>query len=91
VRAYSHHGHGPRAEQQARYKSATSDSTPHLRRAAGPYNRGNTELPLTAAWTSAHAPKLPWTVGRRIGRAGGHRTLNRSMPEEKAQGVSGML
>jgi hypothetical protein len=57
----------------------------------GPYKRGNTELPLTAAWTSAHAPKLPWTVGRRIGRAGGHRTLNRSMPEEKAQGVSGML
>src|SRR2546422_2663206 len=40
VRAYSHQGHGPRADQQAGYKSATSDSTPHLRRAAGPYKRG---------------------------------------------------
>ena len=27
MRAYSHQGHGPRAEQQAEYKSATSDST----------------------------------------------------------------
>src|SRR6516225_8602602 len=37
VRAYSHQGHGPRADQQAGYISATSDSTPHLRTAAGPY------------------------------------------------------
>jgi hypothetical protein len=35
VRAYSHQGHGPRADRQAGYISATSDSTPHLRRAAG--------------------------------------------------------
>src|SRR5215510_9824203 len=27
VRAYSHQGHGPRADQQAGYISATSDST----------------------------------------------------------------
>jgi len=39
VRAYSHQGHGPRADQQAGYISATSDSTPHLRTAAGPYIR----------------------------------------------------
>src|ERR1700746_185541 len=30
VRAYSHQGHGPRADQQAGYISATSDSTPSL-------------------------------------------------------------
>src|SRR5215472_4494112 len=30
VRAYSHQGHGPRAEQQAGYISATSDSTPSV-------------------------------------------------------------
>ena len=35
MRAYSHQGHGPRADQQAGYISATSHSTPHLRRAAG--------------------------------------------------------
>jgi hypothetical protein len=30
VRAYSHQGHGPRADRQAGYISATSDSTPSL-------------------------------------------------------------
>ena len=30
MRAYSHQGHGPRADQQAGYISATSDSTPSL-------------------------------------------------------------
>jgi len=30
VRAYSHQGHGPRADQQAGYISATSDSTTSL-------------------------------------------------------------
>jgi hypothetical protein len=37
VRAYSHQGHGPRADQQAGYISATSASSPPLRNAAGPY------------------------------------------------------
>jgi hypothetical protein len=39
MRAYSHQGHGPRADQQAGYISATSASTPYLRIAAGPYIR----------------------------------------------------
>jgi hypothetical protein len=30
VRAYSHQGHGPRADQQAGYISATSDGTPSV-------------------------------------------------------------
>jgi hypothetical protein len=30
MRAYSHQGHGPRADQQAGYISATSHSTPSL-------------------------------------------------------------
>src|SRR5690349_7813404 len=40
VRAYSHQGHGPRADQQAGYISASPLPPPHLRRAAGPYIRG---------------------------------------------------
>jgi hypothetical protein len=35
VRAYSHQGHGPRADQQAGYISASPIPPPHLRRAAG--------------------------------------------------------
>lgn len=31
MRAYSHQGHGPRADQQAGYIPATSDSTPSLK------------------------------------------------------------
>ena len=39
VRAYSHQGHGPRAEQQAGYISATSDSTPSVAKGSRFSNR----------------------------------------------------
>src|SRR5262249_13547176 len=41
VRAYSHQGHGPRAEQQAGYISATSDSTPSVANGSRSIHRGH--------------------------------------------------
>src|SRR5215469_1913759 len=40
VRAYSHQGHGPRADQQAGYISATSDSTPSLANGSRSIHKG---------------------------------------------------
>ena len=40
VRAYSHQGHGPRADQQVEYKSATSDSNASLAKGSRVSNRG---------------------------------------------------
>lgn len=54
VRAYSHQGHGPRADQQAGYISATSDSTPHLRTAAGPYIRVDSGSSIVAPRTAGY-------------------------------------
>ena len=41
MRAYSHQGHGPRAEQQAGYISATSDSTPSVAKGSRFSNRSS--------------------------------------------------
>src|SRR5262249_22779542 len=43
VRAYSHQGHGPRAEQQAGYISATSDSTPSVAKGSRSIHLGHEE------------------------------------------------
>src|SRR5262249_10776478 len=65
VRAYSHQGHGPRADQQAGYISATSDSTPHLRTAAGPYIRVDGG-PSFIVWKSAAVGRVGmWRGGVR--------------------------
>ncbi len=45
VRAYSHQGHGPRADQPAGYISATSDSTPSLAKGSRSYIRGKLRRP----------------------------------------------
>src|ERR1700693_2770461 len=42
VRAYSHQGHGPRADQQAEYISATSDSTTSLATGSRSIHKGQT-------------------------------------------------
>src|SRR5271156_873907 len=41
VRAYSHQGHGPRADQQAGYISATSDSTTSLAKGSRSIHSGH--------------------------------------------------
>ena len=41
VRAYSHQGHGPRADQQAGYISATSDSTPSVAKSSRSIHLGH--------------------------------------------------
>ena len=41
MRAYSHQGHGPRAEQQAGYISATSDRTPSVAKGSRFSNRSS--------------------------------------------------
>src|SRR5262245_48048391 len=43
VRAYSHQGHGPRAEQQAGYISATSDGTPSVAKGSRSIHEGQIE------------------------------------------------
>src|SRR6201987_4140169 len=43
VRAYSHQGHGPRADQQAGYISATSDSTTSLAKGSRSIHLGHEE------------------------------------------------
>ena len=43
VRAYSHEGHGPRAEKQAGYISATFDSTPSLANGSRSIHSGHEE------------------------------------------------
>jgi hypothetical protein len=43
VRAYSHQGHGPRADQQAGYISATSDSTTSLAKGGRSIHSGQTQ------------------------------------------------
>jgi hypothetical protein len=49
VRAYSHQGHGPRADQQAGYNISDFRQHPsHLRTAAGPYKR------VATSWS--HSP-----------------------------------
>ena len=41
MRAYSHQGHGPRADQQAGYISATSHSTPSLAKGSRSIHKGH--------------------------------------------------
>src|ERR1041385_6523783 len=76
VRAYSHQGHGPRADQQAGYISASPIPPPHLRRAAGPYIRGKTgahgrsaKLPLSAE-TGRFSRRVVETVRAAFGSLG---------------------
>src|SRR5215471_1517615 len=45
VRAYSHQGHGPRADQQAGYISATSDSTASLANGSRSIHVGSVRRP----------------------------------------------
>ena len=50
MRAYSHQGHGPRAEQQAGYISATSDSTPSVAKGSRSIHSGHEdEFPRSRA------------------------------------------
>src|ERR1700722_11334240 len=49
VRAYSHQGHGPRADQQAGYISATSDSTPSLAKGSRSIHLGQHRSTITLA------------------------------------------
>jgi hypothetical protein len=53
---------------QAGYKSATSDSTPHLRRAAGPYKRGMSRSSCFGLWRSGVAPNRTLLRSVRQGR-----------------------
>src|SRR4029077_13222934 len=45
-RAYSHQGHGPRADQQAGYISATSDSTTSLAKGSRSIHKGDIQMSL---------------------------------------------
>jgi hypothetical protein len=54
VRAYSHQGHGPRADQQAGYISATSDSTPSLAKGSRSIPSGQDRKPPISTWASAN-------------------------------------
>ncbi len=65
MRAYSHQGHGPRADQKAGYISATSDSTPHLRKAAGPYIWVNMNRPIILRRTVGMDHKAAFGLLRR--------------------------
>src|SRR5262249_6237443 len=53
VRAYSHQGHGPRAEQQAGYISATSDSTPSVAKGSRSIHVGHLHPYAAPAVTAA--------------------------------------
>src|ERR1700739_3907687 len=48
VRAYSHQGHGPRADQQAGYISATSDTTSSLAKRQPVHTFGSTAVDANA-------------------------------------------
>src|SRR5690242_21560561 len=53
VRAYSHQGHGPRADQQAGYISATSDGTPSIAKSSRSIHVGQllpNEDPALIGW-----------------------------------------
>ena len=54
VRAYSHQGHGPRAEQQAGYISATSDSAPSVAKSSGSIHMG-----ILMAFASKRSRRMP--------------------------------
>jgi len=73
VRAYSHQGHGPRADQQAGYISATSDSTTSLANGSRFSNRSS--LVKTAVYVAhpghgsliaAPSSRLPFTLPTRV-------------------------
>jgi hypothetical protein len=54
VRAYSHQGHGPRAEQQAGCISATSDSTTSLAKGSRSIHRGNSCRSIALTRVTVH-------------------------------------
>src|SRR5215472_8714727 len=60
VRAYSHHGHGPRADQQAGYISATSDTTTSLAKRSRSIHEGHLRKPPipNVSFRSAPLPDL---------------------------------
>src|SRR5215471_1824255 len=69
VRAYSHQGHGPRAEQQAGYISATSDSTPSVAKSSRSIPSGHNRKPAIADMSFRCAPLavIPYILNRRPG------------------------
>jgi hypothetical protein len=56
VRAYSRQGHGPRAEQQAGYISATSDSTPSVAKGSRSIHLGHLHPFAASSATGCRAP-----------------------------------
>jgi hypothetical protein len=70
VRAYSHQGHGPRADQQAGYISATSDSTPSLAKCSRAIHKGQLERlppPTLSARYGLREGTFAWPHGKRQG------------------------
>src|SRR6201987_244369 len=66
VRAYSHQGHGPRADQQAGYISATSDSTASLANCSRSMHIGSVGGTLAGTWgTGPDADSSPGDWSRR--------------------------
>src|SRR6516162_5912695 len=67
VRAYSHQGHGPRADRQAGYISATFDTTPSLANGSRSIHQGR--LPSTCIFEKSAAvgwkAAVAWRVRRR--------------------------
>ena len=57
VRAYSHQGHGPRADHQAGYLSATSDSTTSLAKGSRSIHVGHLHPYAASSATGCRAPE----------------------------------
>src|SRR5215831_12959416 len=68
VRAYSHHGHGPRADHQAGYISATSDSTTSLAKGSRSIHMGQ-QYALSGATRDGSIVPKP-AIRAKVGQAG---------------------